>query len=53
MNDNALIQLTQAQHALAECKTVMEAKQIADVAEAARVYAFRFFQTDSGRLRVS
>lgn len=41
MNDSALIKLDAAQHALAECKTVMEAKQIADVAEAARVYLER------------
>ncbi len=41
MNDAALIKLDAAQHALAECKTVMEAKQIADVAEAARVYLER------------
>lgn len=41
MNDTALLKLDAAQHALAECKTVMEAKQIADVAEAARVYLER------------
>lgn len=41
MNDTALIQLDTARHALAECKTAMEAKQIADVAEAARVYLER------------
>lgn len=41
MNDTALIKLDAAQQALAECKTVMEAKQIADVAEAARVYLER------------
>jgi hypothetical protein len=41
MNDNALQKLDMAQHALAECKTAMEAKQIADVAEAARVYLER------------
>lgn len=41
MNDNALVKLDVARHALAECKTVMEAKQIADAAEAARVYLER------------
>lgn len=41
MSDAALVQLTRAQQALAECKTAMEAKQIADVAEAARVYLER------------
>lgn len=41
MSDNALVQLDAARMALAECKTVMEAKQIADVAEAARVYLER------------
>jgi hypothetical protein len=41
MHDTALVKLDAAQHALAECKTVMEAKQIADVAEAARVYLER------------
>lgn len=41
MNDNALVSLDRAQLALAECKTAMEAKQIADVAEAARVYLER------------
>jgi hypothetical protein len=41
MNDNVLAKLSTAQHALAECKTVMEAKQIADIAEAARVYLER------------
>lgn len=39
--DTALVKLDAAQHALAECKNVMEAKQIADVAEAARVYLER------------
>lgn len=39
--DNAIAKLDQARAALAECKTVMEAKQIADVAEAARVYLER------------
>ncbi len=39
--DSAIVQLSKAQSALAECKTVMEAKQIADVAEAARVYLER------------
>jgi hypothetical protein len=38
MNDGALIQLDRAQLALAECKTAMEAKQVSDIAEAARVY---------------
>lgn len=41
MHDTAIIKLNSAQHALAECKTVMEAKEIADVAEAARVYLER------------
>ena len=41
MNDLALIKLDAATHALAECKTAMEAKQIADIAEAARVYLER------------
>ncbi len=41
MNDNALVQLSAARHALTECRTVMEAKQISDVAEAARVYLER------------
>ena len=41
MNDIALVRLGAAQAALAECKTAMEAKQIADVAEAARVYLKR------------
>jgi hypothetical protein len=41
MNDGALIQLDRAQLALAECKTAMEAKQISDIAEAARVYLER------------
>jgi len=41
MNDTALVKLDAAQHALAECKTAMEAKHIADVAEAARVYLER------------
>lgn len=40
-NDAVLTKLDIAQHALAECKTVMEAKQISDVAEAARVYLER------------
>ena len=31
MNDLALIKLDAATHALAECKTAMEAKQIADI----------------------
>src|SRR5262249_32783331 len=39
--DTAIARLDVAQHALAECKTAMEAKQIADVAEAARVYLER------------
>ncbi len=41
MSDAAIVQLDTARHALAECKTVMEAKQIADVAQAARVYLER------------
>lgn len=41
MSDNVLAKLDVAQHALAECRTAMEAKQIADVAEAARVYLER------------
>jgi hypothetical protein len=41
MQDTALIQLDTAQHALARCKTVMEAKEISDAAEAARVYLER------------
>jgi len=41
MNDTALVQLDRAQTALAECRTAMEAKHIADVAEAARVYLER------------
>lgn len=41
MSDAALVQLTRAQQALAECKTAMESKQIADMAEAARVYLER------------
>lgn len=41
MNDQPLAKLDIARHALAECKTAMEAKQIADVAEAARVYLER------------
>lgn len=41
MSDAALVQLSRAQQALAECKTAMEAKHIADVAEAARVYLER------------
>lgn len=41
MNDSALIKLDAARAALPECKTAMEAKQISDVAEAARVYLAR------------
>ncbi len=41
MNDNALVKLDAARTALAECKTVMEVKEIADMAEAARVYLER------------
>lgn len=41
MNDLPLAQLDRARAALAECKTAMESKQIADVAEAARVYLER------------
>lgn len=40
-NDLVLVKLDHATIALAECKTAMEAKQIADVAEAARVYLER------------
>ena len=40
-NDIVLVKLDHATIALAECKTAMEAKQIADVAEAARVYLER------------
>ena len=39
--DNAIVQLDAARHALAACRTVMEAKHIADAAEAARVYLER------------
>lgn len=41
MNDTALAKLDSARLALAECKTVMEAKQISDIAEAARIYLER------------
>lgn len=41
MSDAALVQLTRAQQALAECKTAMDAKNIADQAEALRVWAER------------
>lgn len=41
MNDAALVKLDTARAALAECKTAMESKQIADIAEAARVYLER------------
>lgn len=41
MNDNAIVKLDAARLALAECKTAMEAKHIADMAEAARVYLER------------
>lgn len=41
MNDGVLVKLGTARQALAECKTAMEAKEIADVAEAARVYLER------------
>lgn len=41
MHDGAIVKLDAARAALAECRTVMEAKQIADVAEAARVYLER------------
>ena len=41
MSDRAITQLSNARLALAECKTVMEAKGIADAAEAARVYLER------------
>lgn len=41
MNDSVIVKLDAARLALSECKTVMEAKQVADVAEAARVYLER------------
>lgn len=41
MSDTVLVKLDLARAALAECRTVMEAKQIADIAEAARVYLER------------
>jgi len=41
MSDAALVQLSRAQQALAECKTAMDAKSIADQAEALRVWAER------------
>jgi len=41
MNDLVLAKLDSAHRALAEAKTAQEAKRIADVAEAARVYAQR------------
>src|SRR5690606_14307809 len=40
-HDTALARLDTARAALAECKTVMEAKTIADAAEVARVYLER------------
>jgi hypothetical protein len=39
--DRALIALDRAQSALGECRTVMEAKKLADAAEAARIYLER------------
>jgi hypothetical protein len=41
MSDAALVQLSRAQQALVECKTAMDAKSIADQAEALRVWAER------------
>ena len=41
MNDAVLVKLDAADRALAECKTVIEAKSIADVAETARIYLQR------------
>lgn len=41
MNDQPLAKLDIARHALAECRTAMEAKKVSDVAEAARVYLER------------
>lgn len=41
MSDAALVKLSAARLALAECKTVMGAKEIADAAQAARVYLER------------
>ncbi len=44
--DAALVQLARAQRAIAQCKTAMEAKQISDIAEAARVYLERTNASD-------
>lgn len=41
MNDLVLVQLDRARLALSECKNAMEAKQVSDIAEAARVYLYR------------
>ena len=41
MNDGALVKLETAQRALSECRTVMEAKEISDAAEAVRIYLER------------
>jgi hypothetical protein len=41
VHDAALVQLDTARQALVECRTAMEAKQVADAAEAARVYLER------------
>ncbi len=41
MIDNALVQLSAARTALGKCKTAMEAKQVSDVADAARIYLQR------------
>lgn len=41
MSDTALVQLDAARLALSTCKTVMEAKQIADAADVMRVYLAR------------
>lgn len=41
MDDLALVNLDRAKLALAECRSAMDAKQICDVAEAARVYLER------------
>jgi hypothetical protein len=41
MNDLVLVQLDRARLALSDCKNAMEAKQVSDIAEAARVYLER------------
>lgn len=41
MRDGVLVKLDTASRALAECKTVLEAKSIVDVAETARIYLER------------